>query len=251
MMKLSQVFDQLTSGEMSQVFLGGREVGGVREQDYHQVGNHVLLGLTALYKRFNLKQNQLVIKLEPGKYVYPLLQKYAVNDKYSKIPVVNRHIVDSMSDLFKGDVIKVAKVDTEDGCTLALGQEWDKYSITLNQMDSIRVPKAIVDGSSDLPDYLKTDTLTVYYQANHPNYVPLAGFYDPELTQIELPDTHLQALLYYVASRVHNPVGMSAEFNAGNNWFSRYELECKALENSGNYVDNASQHDRVRRNGWA
>lgn len=250
-MKLSQVFDQLTSGEMSQLFLGGRETGGVTEENYRQVGNHVLIGLTALYKRFNLKQGQLEIKLEPGKYVYSLLQNYAVNDKYSKIPLVDRHIIDSPSNLFRGDVIKVAKVDTADGCTLALGQEWDKYSIMMLQMDSIRVPKAIVDHSSDLPDYLKTDTLTVTYQANHPNFVPLVGFYDPELTQIELPDSHLQALLYYVASRVHNPIGMGAEFNAGNNWFSRYELECKALENSGNYVDNASQHNRVRRGGWA
>lgn len=250
-MKLSQVFDQLTSGEMSQVFLGGREVGGVREEDYHQVGNHVLIGLTALYKRFNLKQNQLTVKLEPGKYLYPLLQKYAVNDKYSVVPAVKRHILDSPDALFRGDVIKVSKVETEDGCVLALNQEWDKRSIMTPEMESIRVPKEIVDQSSDLPDYMKTDTLVVTYQANHPNYVPRVGFYDPELTTVELPDTHLQALLYYVASRVHNPIGMGAEFNAGNNWFSRYELECKALENNGNYVDSFSQQDRIRRGGWA
>lgn len=251
MMKLSQVFDQLTSGEMSQVFLGGREYGGVTEDNYHQVGNHVLIGLYALYKRFNLKQNQLTVQLEPGKYVYPLLQKYAVNDKYSVIPAAKRHILDSPDDLFRGDVIKVGKVETDNGCVLALGDEWDKNSIMMSDMETLRVPKAIVDKSSDLPDYLKTDQLVVTYQANHPNYVPRVGFYDPELTPIELPDSHLQALLYYVASRVHNPIGMGAEFNAGNNWFSRYELECQRLQNDGNYVDNASQQNRNRRGGWA
>lgn len=250
-MKLSDVFDQLTSGEMSQVFLGGKETGSISEENQPQVGNHVLLGLTALYKRFNLKQSQIVIKLTPGKYEYPLLQKYAVNDRFSKIPVASRHILDTPEKLFSGDLIKIAKIDTEDGCTLALSQEWDKYSIMLPQMDSIRVPRDIVDSSSDLPDYLKTDTLTVTYQANHPNYNGRGGGYDPEMVMIELPDTHLQALLYYVASRVNNPIGMGAEFNAGNNWFSRYELECKMLENNGNYIDNASQHNRIRRNGWA
>lgn len=248
-MKLSKIFELLTQGELSQVFVGGTEAGQILEKNYRSMGNNVFLGLTALYKRFNLKFNTLEVQLMPGIYTYPLLQRFAVNDQYSKEPV--RFILDSPTDKFKGDILKVWGVKTQAGNGLVMNDYMDGLAVESTALNVIRVPMVIADKGIDLPDYYKTDRLSVTYVANHTQFVPDVGYFDPQLTEIELPESHMQALLYYIASRVSNPIGMSAEFHAGNNWAARYEDECRLLEARGNQIDRAGKVDVIRRGGWA
>ena len=59
------------------------------------------------------------------------------------------------------------------------------------------------------------------------------GILNPEITKVELPSSHLQALLYFVASRTYNPIGMTNELNAGNNWYANCEAACQELEVQG------------------
>ena len=54
-MLLSDIFEQLTMGEVSQLSLGGTNEGGVLPQDYPKIVPHINLALTEIYKRFNLK----------------------------------------------------------------------------------------------------------------------------------------------------------------------------------------------------
>lgn len=249
-MKLSYIFELLSQGELSQVAIGGNDsCHGIQEKNYRTMGNNVFLALTALYKRFNLKFGTVTVQLQEGMYTYPLLQKYAVNDKTSKEPV--RFILDSPEDKFKGDILKVWGVQTAHGNGLVMNDYMNGLAIETPSLNVIRVPMTIVDGLHDLPDYYKTDRLRITYVANHAQFVPKEGYFDPLMTEIELPDSHLQALLYYIASRVSNPIGMGAEFNAGNNWAARYEAECQMLEARGNMVDRSGQIDVIRRGGWA
>lgn len=252
-MKLSYVFEQLTHGELAMLAIGGGEAGIIEEKNFRHVGNHVWLGLTALYKRFNLKGGELTLQLEPGRYLYPLKSRYAVNDDTSL--ELSRFILDTPDAPFLEDVLKVSSVKAVTSkVELALNDFSDMYPVTTPTLDSIRVANEIVDAQTmvvaDFPDWLKTDKLLVEYSANHPNFVPRVGYYDPELTEIELPMSHLQALLYFVASRAHNPIGMGQEFNAGNNWAQRFEQECQRLETDGIEIDTSSQGSRARRNGW-
>lgn len=249
MMKLSQVFEQLTQGELSQVAIGGNgTTGQVAEANYRAVGNHVMLGLTSLYKRFNLKQSRLVVQLMPDIFTYPLQSKYALNNRGSTEPM--RWILDSPTALFKDDIIKIHKVSTGSGYYFPINDAMDPYSVVTPTMDSIRVPADVVNATIALDALYSTTILQVEYQANHPNFVPRVNYFDPAHTNIELPYSHLQALLYFVASRVHNPIGMGQEFNAGNTWFAKYEAECQRLEADGAEIDNAAQVDRASRGGW-
>lgn len=248
-MKLSYIFELLSQGELSQVAIGGATACGISECNYRTMGNNVFLGLTALYKRFNLKFNTADVLLIPGRYTYPLLQRFAVNDKYSKEPV--RFILDTPTDKFKGDVLKVWGVQTAVGNGFTMNDYMDHLAIQSPALNVIRVPMNVVDGHGDLPCYFKTATLKVTYVANHAQFVPQMGYYDPKMVEIELPESHVQALLYYVASRIHNPIGMGQEFNAGNNWAARYEQECRRLEDDGNKGSQSGQIDVIRRGGWA
>jgi len=67
---------------------------------------------------------------------------------------------------------------------------------------------------------------------------------------VQLPDSHLEALLFFVASRVNNPIGMTNEFNAGNSYAAKFEAACQALEEQGLQVDQDSQNTRLHRGGW-
>lgn len=248
MQKLSEIFEQLTQGELSQVSLGGGEMGVIDEANYRKLGNHVQLGLTALYKRFNLKQGKLMLQLFPDQEDYPLQNKFAVTGK-NNLP--RRWILDSALSPFNNDIIKIFKVTCDSGKELAINNYADDFSVFTPTMESLRIPKLIVEPSPNLtPDQYKTSKLKVEYQANHGLIVPRSEYFNPSTTIVELPASHTQALLYFVASRVHNPIGMGQEFNAGNNWAQRYELECRRLEDDGNEIDDGNTNTRAKQGGW-
>ena len=250
-MKLQDIFDQLSYGEFSQLCIGGQEPGVISEENYARVLAHVGLGLTAIYTHFNLKQGQLTLELQQGKTKYELHSAFAVNGRRSAEAV--RYILDAADDPFLDDIIKVEKVLTEGGESFSLNDAADPYSVTTPSSTVLRVPSGLVAGENSLemfPEKLKTETLSLIYRANHPKISIGTGFFNPARVEIELPDTHLQALLYYVASRVNNPVGMVNEFNAGNNYYTKYLAACEELENKGIQVDQGESNTRLRRGGW-
>ena len=237
-MKLSEVFSQLTYGELSQLNLGGSEAGAIEAANYPQVVAHVNMGLLALYKRFNLKEGRLMFTLESGKTYYPLN--------------TNEDVLFATSageEEFADDILKVERVYTALGFELGLNDLENGYACMTPSNSVLRVPAAIAAQSMDLPDELKTPTLTVVYRARHPMIVATASF-NPSRVALELPYTHLEALLLYVASRVHNPIGMTNEFHAGNSYAAKFEQACQQLEVQNLRVDQGSQSNRLQRNGW-
>jgi hypothetical protein len=247
-MKLKEIFDQLTHGELSQLGIGGAANGGIAPENYGKVISHVNLGLTALYKRFNLKEGRVTIELQTGRTTYPVNANYAVSNRRSREQV--RYIKDSLDEPFRDDIHKIERVYTSVGYEMGLNDESDPYSVFTPSATILRVPPLVVAGSVDLPDELKTETLEVVYRANHPIIVQGIGLFEPDRVELELPYSHLEPLLFYVASRVHTPTGMTNEANLGNTYFAKYEASCQQLENTNLRVDQSSQNTRLARNGW-
>ena len=86
-MKLIEVFDQLTASELSTLYIGGAEAGQITEANYPTVVKHINLALTALYKRFFLKEGRVDLAMVSGRSVYPIHSKYAVSNTKSREPV--------------------------------------------------------------------------------------------------------------------------------------------------------------------
>ena len=126
-MKLKEIFDQLTYGELSQLAIGGGEQGQINEANYPSVVAHIRLALTALYKRFPLKENRLVLQLLPGVLQYEINSKYAVGNMKSLVPV--KYILDSALP-FKDDILKIERVYTGKGHELSLNDGADPFSLT-------------------------------------------------------------------------------------------------------------------------
>lgn len=247
-MKLMEVFSQLTYGELSQLNIGGAEQGEINESNYDAVLAHINLGLTALYKRFPLKEERLNLSLVQGRLVYPLTPAFAVNNSRSK--EATRFILDLPTKKFIGDILKVEQVLTSSGVELPLNDGSDIYSVFTPSATTLRIPNAIVHQTPDLPDRLKTSTLEIVYRANHPILSQDTPGFNIDTYELELPYTHLEPLLFFVASRVNNPIGMVNEFNAGNNYAAKFEMACQQLEQFNLNVDQGSQNTGIERGGW-
>lgn len=223
-MVLQDIFDALLYGELSQLSLGETHPDNLTDPQQIKLVNHINLGLTALYTRFSLKQRRLTFPLQAPSDTYQL-----------NLP----------------DLLKIEKVETEGEVELSLNNPNDKYSCITPTLNTLRVAQPVLEKSDELPDELKTDALVVTYRANHPRIDANSSTYDPFTLLLELPQSHLQALLYFVAARVHSPLGVGqVEGFAGVNWGGKYEAECLRLETEGVEVDAVPENDRLRRNGW-
>lgn len=211
-MTLQDIFDQLSHGELATVFAGDITGGPLEPDRKEKLIVHINMGLTALHKRFNLKQKTEVVNLVPETHTYVLTS-----------PDLLR--IEAVKDLEGNDYFLN---DDNDACTL-------------------RTPnyKTLV-----LPMDLDTTALIVTYRADHPAISKMKSYgYAPNIA-VDLPPTHLEPLLYYIASRVHNPIGMTESFHTGNNYAAKYEASCQLLEQQGFNQSELHRDDRFTRNGW-
>jgi len=247
-MKLQEIFDQLSTAEFSQISLGGQEAGVINESNWQSLVNHINLGLVQLFTRFTLKENQIKLQLIPNQSVYPITSAYAVNARRARADV--RYLLDTPETPFDDDILKIIEVRTDGGFCMDINDVLADYSVYTPSAAVLRVPKGMVSGDQSTPQELRTDNLTIVYRASHPRVVIPLGYFDPARVDVELPYSHLEALLWYVASRAHNPIGMGQEFNAGNSYYAKYENACARLEMNGYQVDQVAQSTRFQRNGW-
>lgn len=246
-MKLIEVFQQLSVGEFAQLAIGNGGSGVILEDEQEKLVPHVNLALTALYKKFNLKEGRLTLELVPGKYSYEIKSQFV---RGTNAPLSSAKYLVEHDGVFLDDVLKIERVITELGQSLPLNDEEEAYSAYTPTATRLRLPADLVNQVSDLPAILKTASLELVYRANHPKLEVGGAYGDLEDTELELPDSYMEALLYFVASRVHNPIGMVNEFNAGNNYYAKYLAACQDLENQNLQTDRTSGNTRAQRGGW-
>lgn len=240
-MKLSEIFAQLTHGEFSQLSIGGSDKGLIQEANYAAVVAHINLGLTALYRRFPLKTGRVILRPQLGQRDYSLASKFAVTDIRSSEPV--HYLIDSAFEPFRDDtLIKIDRVYDAAEKDVMLNVEGEAESCFTPANNIIRIPNTI----NDLP----VGDLTLVYRQNHRQLVLAGDYIDPVMTEIDLPYTFLEALLYFVASRAHNPVGMQNEFHKGNSYYAKYEAVCAEIERVSLPPEVNHNNHRLYRNGF-
>jgi hypothetical protein len=238
-MKLSEIFNQLAYGELSQSSVVDVATGGIAATKYGQLIAHVNLGLSALFKRFPLKEKTVTFTLKSGQLIYP-------------ISVADSDIIDAEegAEDFSDDILKIESIHVSSGVELGLNNKADPLSCFTPKVNVLSVPTLIVEKSLDLPSYLLTDTLKLTYRADHAILKMVLGL-DPTKIEIDLPYSYLELLLLFIASRVTTPLGAGQfEGLAGNNYYAKYEQACQALEMANLRVDQGSQNTRLTAGGW-
>lgn len=227
-MKLIDIYNQLATGELREMAIATGTIANndmaVPVTNYAKLLPSVTLGLTELHKRFSLKEATTYLALVNGTAIYALAP---LND----------------------DILKVERTY---GTYLAT-----RYEIPLNIVDdvtSIRTTSyntlAVPTSSTYAPWLLETSEIEVVYRADHPKIKSHLANAAPEITEILLPSTHLEALLYYVASRQTNPGGMANEFHEGNNYWQRFEAACARLKVDNLELDTTTYSTKFQDRGF-
>lgn len=238
-MLLSDVFEQLAYGELSHMYASAEgdtdtDETGIRPDKRRQIMAHVKMGLTELHKRFLLREGRVTVELQDNKRTYVLDTKYLRDDDHP-----DRYLIDKEDQPFSDNVFKIERVYDEKGEELPLN--------IMGDPESAHTPgfKTLV-----LPDGLKGDMVEVVYRADHPPLKPYLVEAAPQLVILDLPTTHMEALLMFIASRTLNPLGAGGEFHEGNMYAGKFERACALLETL-NFEQGAIGSDtRFYDRGW-
>lgn len=235
-MLLSEIFEQLTYGELAQINLGGADVGEILPVHYARVVSHINMGLTALHTRFLLREDEVIVQEDSTIEMYNLTYAHAVSN-----PAVNslpRYIADSVVTPFQDNVIMVERILNEAGEVVPLNDSDEPLSLFLPRHNIIQQPN---------PD--SSNSLSVIYRANHEKLV-VDESTDPATVIVHLPPSYLQALMYFVAGRIMAPMGTDAGGNEGDKYMALFDMECRNLEKYGVLQGDANANRTLEKDGW-
>lgn len=238
-MKLSDIFDQLATGELSQLALVDSTQENINPTDYNRVINQVNMGLSELHKRFMLKRKTLQLQTLADVIRYPLTSKHSQSGG-----AVLPYILD-IDEPFEDDIVEILVVKDAQNKELPLNEY--KATATLGVLTPAY---NIIRFSEDVAP----SRFEVIYQASHvkvPKVVDPDTF-DASKVDIELPMTHLEALLFYIASRVISPINgaVNGAPQEGMQYAQRFEQSCQDLLLQGLDVAVTKESTRFSRNGF-
>jgi len=241
-MKLSDLFDQLSQGELSQLKMGSRDEIGIRLCDYNKIIPHINLGLTELYKRLNLKTSEVVIQQFDHIQTYYLDSRYAQTNVDSQEPT--KYIMDSEYQPFTNNVLRIEKVHNELGEELYLNQDRSYFSGS-NMYWAVNIPSY---NSIQVPYPEKENQMIVTYRADHD---PIIFTEEMNLQDIHVPisPSYLEPLLLYIAARVYTNLS-SNEGNEGTNYTAKFEASMQQIEKLNLINKDDTYNIKLEENGW-
>lgn len=235
-MLLSDLFNQLTYGELAQLSIGGASKGGIQEKDYPAMISHVNLALTALHTRFPLKEKQLTVQQFANVTTYVLSSEYAVSNTDSIQPY--KWIVDTTLAPFTDDIIRIDAAYDELGVAVPLNDLNADNSWFTNAYNQLLVP---------MPEEENTGFLI--YRANHVS-IPIATT-DAASIDLDIPPTMHEPLSFYVASRVFASTSGDTAMQQSMYYKQMYEAACAALDNTNALnASESSTNVKLENNGW-
>lgn len=233
-MKLREIFTQLTHGEMAQYFMGGVDTAGIHDERFAEVIPHINLGLTNLYTRFPLKVQEVVIEQYDQIQTYYLDRRFAQTNGDSAEPI--KYIMDSAYEPFVDNVLKIEQVINEDGREFFMNNRDEYWSVHTPAYNAVQVPFPA-----------RENQMIVIYRAG-PEMIPLEAV-DPELYDVALPQTLLEALLLFIAARVFSTRDTD-EHHEGKAFMKKYEDACARYEIAGISQKDDTPNTKLEKAGW-
>jgi len=225
----------LAYGELSQMAIGTNNRGGIDESDYPTLISHINLGLTNLHSRLPLKQSQAIIAQQSDRVLYPLTSIYAIN---SNSVENNKFILDSATEPFVNDVLKIEEVYTESNVLLPLNDSAKANSVFTPSFNTLQVPT---------PESNKI--LAVLYRANHAQ-LPAKRGVDISAIEVSIPAVLIEPLLTFVVGRVAAAGNNQTSIQEAAAYQQKYEVQVQQIIQSGALSVDGPTNLRMRSNGW-
>lgn len=235
-MTLKDLMQQLSFGELSNLYIGDEGSGLVPQEKWPAIISHINMGLTALYGRLPISEKEVLIQSYDHISMYYLDSTYSCNS--TEVLPKYKYLIDTPNDRFKDDVLKIVQVYNELGAPLPMNdaEQWASVFVIGSNGLQINHPS-------------NEDVFSVLYRANHPT-IPV-NTTELDKVDIALPDTCLEALLCYVAGRVLVNMGAETHIAKGQVLLGKFETICafllqEGMFNSGFTATNIKPHLR----GW-
>lgn len=238
-MLLQEVFDQLASSELNNIYVVDQVTKTILPDKYATVTTAVNAALTQLHTRFLLRTGELTVELHPKQTVYPLQSRCMIGK--DGIPTDTKFLHPSAD--FRDNLLKIQQVFDDKGQELGINNHSDYFSVRESSYDTLVVP-------IDFFDKRDVKTLRVVYRQNHKMIPTCCDGIEPDCYGLTLPRTHLMALCLYVAARMHVPIGLQDATYSGNSFMALYEQECSRLEQSGMQMSYIAVSEGVLRKGF-
>ena len=236
-MFIQDVFDQLSFGELYNVYVGGSGCKGVPVSDYPMILDHINLALVELHKRFPVKKNQLILIMYPDINRYILDKRYAESNTESTEPI--KYISDSVDYPYNNDLLKIERILNEEGEELFMN--------TTNAYWSVQTPEYNIIYNK-FPE--EENSLLVEYRAKADKLLIPAGGLHPETTEIFLPDILNEALLNYVAYRTFSSLNPDGNLLEAKNFYAQFERSIKEILHLGLINYDYALNLRLEVTGW-
>lgn len=229
-MLLSDILEQLTAGELSQVAMGGYDSSiGMDECNYPRVIPHINLGLAELYKRFPINLEELTIIQQEDQKTYILDPKYAATNTESTEPI--KYILDTPDNPFTRQPLRIESIFNEEGEETRYTED-DKATQEYLQSDREKYWMAFTPKYNTiyLP-YPEAGKLVFVSYRSSPEKIETLEL-NPYTTEVDIPVALLEALLLFVAARVYSNLNSDNAVTEGNNYMQKFEMSCKEVSQS-------------------
>lgn len=240
MIYVQDVFTLLATGEFSNLSLGVTSTGSIKETEYDKIVGAMNLGITEIYKRFRFLQDELTLHIDPDVEKYYLQDdKRAVLGDISSSLYIEVEVVDDTTLI---NIIEVMGLLDEDGEQLKVNNRFATPSIIQLSPTTLKITG--VDTAT---------TMTVLYQAIPPKIV-LDEDFDPATQVVSIAEVTLDALLYYIATRIYKPTGSNdstANSDKSQMYQQQYELACQKLQMYGLDANDDDEENTFESDGWA
>ncbi|CAA0365713.1 conserved hypothetical protein [Alteromonas alvinellae] len=221
-MLLSEFFDHLSYGELSQYGVGTDDAGKIANKDYPRIISFINTGLTRIHTKLPLRMDSVRLNTTSDQMRYELKS--------------TADWVEGVDDPFQDNILVINEVIGSDGESLVLNDDMDDATIT-------------VAGRTVTFEQPVDDTFTVTYQGNHPK-LPVSRRIDPDAIEIDVPDFIIEPLLAFVASKVLGSGGNAESIQEGQMKLQEFVLQIQELIDSGMVRTPTPTTQRTKPYGW-
>ena len=216
-MRLSELFEELSVGELSQLSMSNDGSGEIVEKYHNKLIVYINNSLLKLYTRFPLKTNELLVEQHEHITNYHLKRDFAQSAD-SDQPY--RYISDLGGEPFKGGVLKILEVSDLLGGHIPLNDPGNERSYFTPAPDVLQVPYPITG-----------NVTSVTYQDKHAHIETAGLTLEKKLAQeIKLPLFLKDALIKQIAYNVFSHMNGQEHQAKAQEYITLYENACNLVE---------------------
>jgi len=238
MVDLKLIISLLENGELKNTGLINQKTKQLAYGSLKSVIEHINLGLTNLFSRFNLKQNELVLHALPEVRYY-----YLRDNRIALASNMNRETYIERTDAVKDGInlVQVMEIFNELGSRISINDRNEIPYIQTSTYDCLNI--------SSLNS---AEKFYVIYKAK-PKTIVLDSSFSLDDYKIDMPDAFIEPLLMFVASKIFRPMGANnSTANADKSYacYQQYEAQCLQLLQLGLASQCNDTVNKFTQNGW-